>query len=170
LQAFESNLVPHPETLAFALAVCCRQTMSEKLRHAAYQSVGKICTTTEQFILFVRFTSKLKRENELCYLTFGWGHGMKNAVNNWYMSQESLALAKCVTKYRGRYGWKHKDIIKLSHTVGKTPGKRRKLLFMRKYKFIFCFSRSRFISFYIYDVKFVIFVIYIRNYINVDNY
>lgn len=48
---------------------------------------------------------------------------MKNAVNNWYMSQEPLALAKCVTKYKGRFGWKHKDIIKLSHTLGNTPGK-----------------------------------------------
>ncbi|EZA53139.1 60 kDa SS-A/Ro ribonucleoprotein [Ooceraea biroi] len=122
-KAFESNLVPHPETLVFALAVCGRQTISEKLRHEAFASVQKICTTTEQFILFVRFTSKLKRENELCYLTFGWGNGMKKAVNNWYLSKEPLALAKCVTKYRSRYGWKHKDIIKLCHTVGDTPEK-----------------------------------------------
>lgn len=45
----------------------------------------------------------------------GWGSGWRKAVNEWYLSKDALQLVRCVTRYKGRYGWKHKDIIKLSH-------------------------------------------------------
>ncbi|XP_011863194.1 PREDICTED: 60 kDa SS-A/Ro ribonucleoprotein-like [Vollenhovia emeryi] len=120
-RAFESNLVTHPETLVFALAVCCRQTRSEKLRHAAYESVKKICASTPNFILFVKFVSKLCREKELNYITQGWGHGLRKAINNWYLSKKPLDFIECVTKYKSRYGWKHKDIVKMAHPLGNSP-------------------------------------------------
>ncbi|KAL0112874.1 hypothetical protein PUN28_012254 [Cardiocondyla obscurior] len=121
IKAFESNLVTHPEALVFALAVCCRQTKSEKLRHAAYESVQKICASTPHFILFVKFVSKLCREKELNYGTQGWGHGLRKAINNWYLSKKPLDFIECVTKYRSRYGWKHKDIVKMGHPLGNSP-------------------------------------------------
>ncbi|KAI4488412.1 hypothetical protein M0804_005260 [Polistes exclamans] len=119
LKAFESNLVPHFETLIFALAVCCKQVYSESLRHAAYSIVGKICSLPEHFILFIKFTSELsKRKISMLHPvkpSHGWGHGLRKTVNNWYLSKEPLELAKCVTRCKGRHGWKHKDIVKLSH-------------------------------------------------------
>ncbi|KYN05003.1 PREDICTED: 60 kDa SS-A/Ro ribonucleoprotein-like [Cyphomyrmex costatus] len=120
-KAFESNLVTHPEALVFALAVCCRQNKSEKLRHAAYESVKKICASTPNFILFVKFVSKLCREKELNYITQGWGHGLRKAINNWYLSKNPLDFIECVTKYKSRYGWKHKDIVKMAHPLGDSP-------------------------------------------------
>ncbi|KMQ97425.1 60 kda ss-a ro ribonucleo [Lasius niger] len=123
IKAFESNLVPHPETLVFALAICCRQDKSEKLRAAAYENVGKICVSPQDFILFINFASRLCREKELNYVTQGWGNGFRKAVNNWYLSKEPLDLAKCVTKYKSRYGWKHKDIVKMSHPSTNSPEK-----------------------------------------------
>ncbi|GAB1861055.1 60 kDa SS-A/Ro ribonucleoprotein [Camponotus japonicus] len=123
IKAFDSNLVPHPETLVFALAVCCRQNKSEKLRKAAYDNVTNICASTQDFFLFIKFASKLCREKELNYHTQGWGQGLRKAINNWYLSKEPLDLAKCVTKYRSRYGWKHKDIVKMAHTSANNPEK-----------------------------------------------
>ncbi|XP_028050393.1 60 kDa SS-A/Ro ribonucleoprotein [Monomorium pharaonis] len=120
-QAFESNLITHPETLVFALAVCCRQTKSELLRQKAYRSVKHICASTPNFILFVKFVSKLCREKELNYITQGWGHGLRKAINNWYLSKEPLDFIECVTKYRSRYGWKHKDIVKMAHPLSNSP-------------------------------------------------
>ncbi|XP_011708161.1 PREDICTED: 60 kDa SS-A/Ro ribonucleoprotein-like [Wasmannia auropunctata] len=119
--AFESNLVTHPEALVFALAVCCRQNKSEILRHAAYENVKKICASTPNFILFVKFVSKLCREKDLNYITQGWGQGLRKAINNWYLSKNSLEFIECVTKYRSRYGWKHKDIVKMAHPNGNSP-------------------------------------------------
>jgi len=116
-------LVTHPEALVFALAVCCRQNKSEKLRHAAYESVKKICASTPNFILFVKFVSKLCREKELNYITQGWGNGLRKAINNWYLSKKPLDFIECVTKYKSRYGWKHKDIVKMAHPLGNSPGK-----------------------------------------------
>ncbi|XP_077267898.1 RNA-binding protein RO60 [Temnothorax americanus] len=121
-QAFDSNLVTHPEALVFALAVCCRQNKSVRLRQAAYENVKKICGSTPDFILFVKFVSKLCREKELNYITQGWGHGLRKAINNWYLSKKPMDFIKCVTKYRSRYGWKHKDIVKMAHPVGNSSG------------------------------------------------
>ncbi|KAL6449393.1 hypothetical protein ACFW04_000763 [Cataglyphis niger] len=123
VKAFESNLVPHPETLVFALAVCCRQNKSEMLRNVAYNNVAKICASTQDFILFIKFVSKLCKEKELNFITQGWGQGLRKAINNWYLSKEPLDLAKCVTKYKSRYGWKHKDIVKLAHPSTNSPEK-----------------------------------------------
>ncbi|KAI4491298.1 hypothetical protein M0802_010231 [Mischocyttarus mexicanus] len=127
LKTFESNLVPHYETLIFALAVCCKQVCSESLRHAAYAIVGKICSLPEHFILFIKFTSELsKRKIPMQHSakpSHGWGHGLRKTVNNWYLSKEPLELAKCVTRCKGRHGWKHKDIVKLSHPHPNTPEK-----------------------------------------------
>ncbi|XP_072765647.1 RNA-binding protein RO60 [Anoplolepis gracilipes] len=123
IKAFESNLVPHLEALIFALAVCCRQNKSETLRNMAYNNIAKICASTQDFILFIKFASKLSKEKELDYITQGWGQGLRKAINNWYLSKEPLDLVKCVTKYRSRYGWKHKDIIKMAHPSANSPEK-----------------------------------------------
>ncbi|XP_011168506.1 60 kDa SS-A/Ro ribonucleoprotein [Solenopsis invicta] len=129
-KAFDSKLVTHPETLVFALAVCCRQDKSKKLRQLAYQNVSKICAFTPNFILFVKFVSKLCREKELNFITQGWGHGMRRTINSWYLSKQPLEFIECVTKYKSRYGWKHKDIVKMSHPQGSTPAHRIILKYM----------------------------------------
>ncbi|OAD61808.1 60 kDa SS-A/Ro ribonucleoprotein [Eufriesea mexicana] len=125
VKAFESNLIPNPETLIFATAVCCRQMKSESLRHAAYAVLNKICVSPQHFILFIKFASQISKQRELDAngsSRHGWGHGLRKAVNNWYFSKTPMELAKCVTRYKGRYGWKHKDIIKLSHPIPNNPG------------------------------------------------
>ncbi|XP_012280335.1 60 kDa SS-A/Ro ribonucleoprotein [Orussus abietinus] len=113
LKAYESKLVQNQETLVFALAVCARQDKSEVLRHKAYEAIKTVCQMPQHFILFVKFASQLSKQQP--DPKHGWGHGWRKAVNNWYLSKNALELAKCVTRYKGRYGWKHKDIIKLAH-------------------------------------------------------
>ncbi|XP_015596736.1 60 kDa SS-A/Ro ribonucleoprotein [Cephus cinctus] len=112
-KAFQSNLVPNPETLVFALAVCVKQDKCESLRTKAYNLVSYICAKPQHFFLFIKFVSELSK-TEL-KKSGGWGHGLKNAVCKWYTKTNSLDLAEKVTQYRGKYGWTHKDIIKLSH-------------------------------------------------------
>lgn len=98
---------------------------SKDLRHAAYTAVNKICSSPQHFILFIKFASQISKQKELNAAgssKHGWGQGLRKAVNNWYLSKTPMELAKCVTRYKGRYGWKHKDIIKLSHPVPNSPG------------------------------------------------
>lgn len=105
-------MIQNPETLVFALALCARQT-KDSLRHAAYSAVKTICSTPQQFILFNKFASEIAKSSS--EPKHGWGAGWRKAVNDWYLSKDPIELAKCVTRYKGRYGWTHKDIIKLSH-------------------------------------------------------
>ena len=118
----EKNLVQNFETLVFALAVCARQNKSEKLRHLAYSKVKTICAAPQHFLLFIKFADQIAKKSEKKH---GWGHGWKRAVEEWYNSKNHLELAECVTRYKSRYGWKHKDILKLSHipTGGKIQDK-----------------------------------------------
>lgn len=117
-QAFNSKLVQRPETLIFALAACARQQKSEKLRQLAYQLINELCKDTKDFLLFISYASELSKQQSIP--RNGFGHGWRNAINKWYTSKNALNLAECVTKYKSRHGWTHKDIIKLSHPIIRT--------------------------------------------------
>ncbi|KAK0179857.1 hypothetical protein PV327_005568 [Microctonus hyperodae] len=117
---FDTELVEKPETLIFALAACAKQEKSMNLRQSAYNFIAEKCKNPEHFMLFIKFTTQLSRQSIIP--KHGWGHGLRNAVNRWYLSRDALNLAESVTKYKSRHGWKHKDIIKLSHPVTKTLG------------------------------------------------
>lgn len=71
-----------------------------------------ICSAPQHFLLFIKFANQIAKKSETKH---GWGHGWKKAVEEWYNSKNHLELAECVTRYKSRYGWKHKDILKLSH-------------------------------------------------------
>ena len=121
----DSKLIQRPETIMFALAMCARQTKSKKLRTAAYYFLAEHCKEWKYFILFIKYASYLcKKEGKK---TCGWGHGWKNAVNKWYLSQDARTLAELVLRHKGNYGWKHQDILKLSHPS--TVGLERKSIF-----------------------------------------
>ncbi|XP_063984240.1 RNA-binding protein Ro60-like [Diachasmimorpha longicaudata] len=115
--ALSSGLIHQPENLMFALAASARQQKSESLRRAAYEYLSQHCKSPEHFLLFVSFASKLSKQQSIP--RHGYGHGWRTAVNEWYLSQGSKTLAECVTRLKSRYGWSHKDIIKLSHPVTK---------------------------------------------------
>lgn len=45
----------------------------------------------------------------------GWGRGCCRAVGNWYLRKSPDELADQLIKYRQRAGWRHKDLLILSH-------------------------------------------------------
>lgn len=110
----------NPETLIFALAVCAQQEKSEALRTKAYGAVKQVCTLPDHFILFNKFCSQISKQKT--DTKSGWGRGWRNAVKNWYTSKTPMEIAKIVTQCKSRYGWKHKDIIKLAHVPSKETG------------------------------------------------
>ncbi|XP_058791736.1 RNA-binding protein RO60-like isoform X2 [Phymastichus coffea] len=113
-------LVQNNETLVFALAVCAQQEKNHTLRKSAYDAVKIICDTPERFILFNKFCSQISKQKD--NPKNGWGHGWRRAVKEWYLSKSPMELAKIVTQYKSRYGWKHKDIIKLAHVPTRKDG------------------------------------------------
>lgn len=91
--------------------MCAHQSINQELKKKSYQAVKEICKTPESFILFNKFCSQLSKKKEKS----GWGHGWKNTVKNWYDSKSTEELARLFSHCKGRYGWKHKDIIKMAH-------------------------------------------------------
>lgn len=52
----------------------------------------------------------------------GWGRGWRRVVSDWYLKKEPMELSECVTKFRGRYGWTHRDIVRLCHLKSANVG------------------------------------------------
>ncbi|XP_069697982.1 RNA-binding protein RO60 [Periplaneta americana] len=109
VKAFSDGYSAHPQSLVFTLALCARQNDSERLREAAYNAIKTVCKAPKDLFLFVKFAHDLSQPNS------GWGHGWRRVIIDWYLKKEPMELAECVTRFRGRYGWTHRDIIKLSH-------------------------------------------------------
>ena len=47
---------------------------------------------------------------------------MRRIVLDWYMRQTAEELAETVSRFKTRFGWSHKDIIKLGHVSSKDQG------------------------------------------------
>ena len=95
---------PKNDQALFALALCaahgCLQTQRSALD--ALPKVARIGTHLFQFVSFLKGMR-------------GFGRSVKRALGNWYTNQEVDKLALQLVKYRKRYGWSHRDVLRLAH-------------------------------------------------------
>ncbi|XP_061167369.1 RNA-binding protein RO60-like [Saccostrea echinata] len=104
------------ESLLFALAVCCKSNDLETKR-AGYNALQSVCRIPSHLFLFIDYCKEISEEN---HSSKGWGRQHRKAVSNWYINfgmEESklILLAQYLSKYKKRYGWTHRDIIRLAH-------------------------------------------------------
>lgn len=96
--------VPKLGPMIFALAVCAKLCGPKSARWA-YSVLGDVCRTTSQLFEFLS-----------CVRLVGgcpgsWG--MKRAVSRWYQRRyDADQLEYQVIKYRQRYGWTHRDVLR----------------------------------------------------------
>lgn len=98
------------EPILFALAICS-QCSDAKTKQAAYKAVPEVCRIPTQLFTFIQFKKDLK-EGMKCGI---WGRALRKAVADWYNGKNGMAVALAVTKYKQRNGWRHKDLLRLSH-------------------------------------------------------
>ncbi|XP_066481795.1 RNA-binding protein RO60 isoform X3 [Tiliqua scincoides] len=98
------------EPVLFALAICSQCT-DAKTKQAAYKAVPEVCHIPTHLFTFIQFKKDLK-EGMKCGI---WGRALRKAVADWYNGKNSMAVALAVTKYKQRNGWRHKDLLRLSH-------------------------------------------------------
>ncbi|KAG8436374.1 hypothetical protein GDO86_007465 [Hymenochirus boettgeri] len=101
----------------FALAVCS-QCSDIKTKQAAFKAVPDVCRIPTHLFTFIQFKKDLK-EGMKCGM---WGRALRKAVSDWYNTKDALAVALAVTKYKGRSGWSHRDLLRLSHTKPSNEG------------------------------------------------
>lgn len=100
--------VPKVDPMIFAMAmVMAGQDDAAKL--AVVRALPEICWIGTQFFQFISAVDQMR----------GWGRSFRQAVQNWYLSKSPIALAKNLTKYRNREGWRHRDVLLMGHVRAK---------------------------------------------------
>ncbi|KAK3103389.1 hypothetical protein FSP39_018893 [Pinctada imbricata] len=100
------------DPLMFCLAACSHSN-DEILKRAALTAMLNICkdATPTYLFSFLRFRSKI------CGNSGRWGRGLRSAISKYYngYSADPIKLALHVTKFYRRFGWSHRDVLRLAH-------------------------------------------------------
>ncbi|KAL4709813.1 hypothetical protein ACJJTC_001267 [Scirpophaga incertulas] len=105
LKAYKDGWYTRFETIAYALCKCLLLGTGP-VKEATYKAASEICHSSEQMMLFNRFTRLLHTGN---------GRGWCKHVKQWYVEKDPMELAKEVCKVKARHGRSHKTIIRKSH-------------------------------------------------------
>lgn len=100
----ESGRAPKNDPAIFVLAMATA-AKDLNVRQAALQAMPKVCRTGTHLFHFAESVEAFR----------GWGRGLRNAVGNWYNSQDIDDLQYSVMKYKQRDGWSNRDLLRLSH-------------------------------------------------------
>lgn len=102
------NVLPRRETIFIVLAYAATSniTMKDTFKNKLYTTLLNVCRNTEELFLFIKFYRTQKKN---------FTSALNRAVSSYYMKKDPMELAKCVSEAKGYHGWKHKDLVKLSH-------------------------------------------------------
>lgn len=99
---------PKNDPALFVLALCA-SAKDQKTKDAAFEALPKVARIATHLFHFVEYVEGFR----------GWGRALKRAVANWYLEKDHDKLALQLVKYKQRDGWSHRDLLRLSHPVGK---------------------------------------------------
>ena len=98
---------PKNDPAIFALAVAAG-AKDPATRKAALDALPRVCRIGTHLFHFAADVSKTRR----------WGRGLRSAIAAWY-DRDDLPMQ--ALKYQQRDGWAHRDFLRLSHPVAKSP-------------------------------------------------
>ena len=88
----------------FALAMAASYG-NDKTRKFALQSLAAVATTGSHLQMFVDYVGTMR----------GWGRGLRTAIGDWYYSRDIKWATYQAVKYRQRYNWTHRDLLRKAH-------------------------------------------------------
>ncbi|XP_077286815.1 RNA-binding protein Ro60-like [Arctopsyche grandis] len=101
--------------LAATIQALSKDDKHYEIREAFYQTVPNILENTEELMLFVKYTTNLGLKK---------GTRWQNCIKAWYMKCTYDLLVKDIALVKSKYGWTHKDLLRLLHlapSCGKEP-------------------------------------------------
>jgi len=105
---------PKANPAIFALAIAAAEGANDPERGSgrkyALSKLPAVCRTGTHMYLFAGYVEQFR----------GWGRGLKRAVGEWYNGRSVDKLAYQILKYRQREGWRHADLLALSHPAPDT--------------------------------------------------
>ena len=99
-----SGRAPKHGPLLFALAMAASYG-SDKVRQTALDFLVDTARTGSQLQMFVDFIGTMR----------GWGRGLRRAIANWYLDKHVKDAVYQAVKYRSRYNWTHRDLLRKAH-------------------------------------------------------
>ena len=77
----------------------------EETRKFALHYLPKVARTGSHLQMFVDYITSMR----------GWGRGLRRAVAEWYTEKDINAAVYQAVKYRQRYNWTHRDLLRKAH-------------------------------------------------------
>ena len=74
-------------------------------RALAFGYLSQMARTGSQLQMFVDYIGTMR----------GWGRSLRRAVGNWYLSKDIKQTVYQAVKYRQRYSWTHRDLLRKAH-------------------------------------------------------
>lgn len=99
-----SGRAPKNDAALFVLAMCSGLG-NDNTRRDALNALPKVARIGTHLFQFAEFVEGFR----------GWGRGLRNAVARWYEEKNVSQLQYQLVKYQSRYGWSHRDLLRLSH-------------------------------------------------------
>ena len=74
-------------------------------RELAFGYLPQMARTGSQLQMFIDYIGTMR----------GWGRGLRRAVGKWYTDKDLNAAVYQAVKYRQRYNWTHRDLLRKAH-------------------------------------------------------
>ena len=100
----QSGRAPKVGPPLFALAMASTYG-DEEARKFALHYLPKVARTGSQLQMFIDYIGTMR----------GWGRGLRRAVANWYTNKDIKDAVYQTVKYRQRYNWTHRDLLRKAH-------------------------------------------------------
>ena len=99
-----SGHAPKPGPVLFALAMAASYG-SDRVRQTASNFLNDVARTGSQLQMFIDYIGTMR----------GWGRGLRRAVGEWYTQRPVKQAVYQTVKYRQRYNWTHRDLLRKAH-------------------------------------------------------
>ena len=99
-----SGRAPKPGPVLFALAMAA-SCGSDRVRQTAFNFLNDVARTGSQLQMFIDYIGTMR----------GWGRGLRRAVGEWYTHRPVKQAVYQTVKYRQRYNWTHRDLLRKAH-------------------------------------------------------
>ena len=99
-----SGRAPKPGPVLFALAMAASYG-SDRVRQTAFNFLNDVARTGSQLQMFIDYIGTMR----------GWGRGLRRAVGEWYTHRPVKQAVYQTVKYRQRYNWTHRDLLRKAH-------------------------------------------------------
>ncbi len=106
----EERRAPRVGPALFSLAMAASYGDGET-KELAFQGLPQVARTGSHLQEFAGYANAMR----------GWGRGLRRAIANWYSARPVADAVYQTVKYRNRYGWTHRDLLRKVHARAEGP-------------------------------------------------